>query len=805
MPYFGGANLAQVLDAAGGLDQSDHQGRSLVQALDLLSHRLPPNTGSGSFEVTPQARSASHEGLSSLPFRTPGSLSTGRLESVVAVSRFRSLIHRLVGTGAPTTNQPLRAFDEDQHQPARQFLSRASAIQAAVWIVARLAEGLDHAHSRGLLHRDLKPANVLLAADGTPMLLDFNLAAENHPEPSEGEVRRALVGGTLPYMAPEHLDAFDPHGTTSPGSVDERADIYALGLILFEMLAGEPPFPAPPPGTTVLETLAILSESRRRVPSLRARCPQLPWSLDALVAKCLEFEPDRRYARARDLAEDLRRFLDDRPMKHCPEPSFRERMGKFARRHPGLCGTTSIALISIVLLIAMGTAVVYAIGVVKDLSVRFQRQRFDQDFTQTQFLLNTAGASDENLTKGVAKARECFLDLGLREDGAVRLSGWVLGLASDEQRLVREQAVELIMLEARAQVFQAKKTGSEADRRRAIERAIARLDRAEHLDDPAPAALFDERSRYYDALGEPARADRDRLRAAQTTPSTCHDWTLLGTTLLAASDALGAEKALREAIRLDVTSFWSWFILGHCHYRQGRFLEAAGDFAVCTARGPAFAWAHFNRGLALARSGRLLDARNAYDRALRLEPSFVEAMVNRALVGLELNQLDEALYDLNRAVGLGRKDLGVLASRGETLARLGRQAEAERDFANLLTRNPDDPIVRVARGITRVHTDPSGAQRDFERVLEGDPRHAAAHYGMALLVRGKDPRSALRHLDTALDSDPHLIDAIQLRALVRAAGQSCRPRRRQPSPRQSDFGAPLQCRLCGGPLCRQLI
>ncbi len=236
----------------------------------------------------------------------------------------------------------------------------------------------------------------------------------------------------------------------------------------------------------------------------------------------------------------------------------------------------------------MGTAVVFAVGVVKDLAVRFQRQRFDRDFTETQFLLNTAGASDEHLAKGIAKARDCFLDLGLRVDGPARLSGWVLGLTRPtSSRRVREQAVELIMLEARAQVLQAKKPGSEADQRQAIERAIARLDRAEKLDDPAPAALFDERSRYYDALGEPARADRDRLRAAQTAPATCHDWTLLGTTLLAAGDAPGAENALRQAIRLDVTSFWTWFILGHCHYKQGRFLEAAGDFAVCSARGPA--------------------------------------------------------------------------------------------------------------------------------------------------------------------------------------------------------------------------
>jgi len=123
--------------------------------------------------------------------------------------------------------------DQDDGQPSRQFLRGASNIQAAVWIVARLAEGLDHAHSRGLLHRDLKPANILIAGDGTPMLLDFNLAAptdfatEAGPGDQSGEpvVHRALLGGTLPYMAPEHLDAFDPEGAASPEAVEERSDL----------------------------------------------------------------------------------------------------------------------------------------------------------------------------------------------------------------------------------------------------------------------------------------------------------------------------------------------------------------------------------------------------------------------------------------------------------------------------------------------------------------------------------------------------------------------------------------------------
>ena len=134
-------------------------------------------------------------------------------------SRFRSLFSRLVGPRAALRPGP---DEHDPAQPSRQFLHGASAIQAAVWIVARLADGLEHAHSRGLLHRDLKPSNILLAADGTPMLLDFNLAVEQLPESPDGEIRRALVGGTLPYMSPEHLDAFNPRGSTAPEAVDER-------------------------------------------------------------------------------------------------------------------------------------------------------------------------------------------------------------------------------------------------------------------------------------------------------------------------------------------------------------------------------------------------------------------------------------------------------------------------------------------------------------------------------------------------------------------------------------------------------
>ncbi len=174
--------------------------------------------------------------------------------------------------------------------------------------------------------------------------------------------------------------------------------------------------------------------------------------------------------------------------------------------------------------------------------------------------------------------------------------------------------------------------------------------------------------------------------------------------------------------------------MGHCHFEQKRYLEAAGDFSACVACGPDNAWSHFNRALALARAGRLLDAKASYNRAIELDPALVEARVNRALVELELDQTEQALADLRTAVAAGHHEPGVLAALGETLARLGRRDEAETMFGELLTSNPDDVVVRAVRGITRLDRDPPGARQDFTDALGKDPSNALAHYGMARLI-----------------------------------------------------------------------
>ena len=120
--------------------------------------------------------------------------------------------------------------------PQARRLRGLGYVPAVLWLVARVADGLAHAHERGILHRDLKPANILFADDGEPLLLDFNLAADTK---LRIHASAAMVGGTLPYMAPEQLAAFRDGRT----AVDARSDLYSLGVILHELLTGQHPFP----------------------------------------------------------------------------------------------------------------------------------------------------------------------------------------------------------------------------------------------------------------------------------------------------------------------------------------------------------------------------------------------------------------------------------------------------------------------------------------------------------------------------------------------------------------------------------
>jgi len=241
---------------------------------------------------------------------------------------------------------PSAAVLPGEPEPAKEdrpgwagFPWKGGHAEGVAWIVLTLARALAHAHDREILHCDVKPANILLTVRDGPQLLDFNLAHDRH---AASQAEAALHGGTLPYMAPEQLRAFlDPERR---GDVGPGADLYALGLVMVELLTGERPEP-PDPDVPMARAIAALIDRRTQAPvSPRALDRTVPYALDAIATRCLAADPGARYARAGELAEDLQHFLEGRPARHARNPSWRERARVWARRRRAVV-LTALALI----------------------------------------------------------------------------------------------------------------------------------------------------------------------------------------------------------------------------------------------------------------------------------------------------------------------------------------------------------------------------------------------------------------------------------------------------------------------------
>jgi serine/threonine protein kinase/Flp pilus assembly protein TadD len=667
-----------------------------------------------------------------------------------------TLADRAASTGPAPVGPPVDRPPADVPRPSLSSstlatLSRFSFAEAVLWIGAEVAAGLAHAHERGVVHRDLKPANVLLTDDGRPMLLDFNLA-------DDAAAPDAAICGTPRYMAPEQLAALKAR----KGYHSARTDVYALGLILWELLAGRIPGDDGPgaAGDPVGRMLA----ARTRPPAWLANSrPDVSPAVKSILTKCLAPEPGDRYATAADLREDLLRQLNDQPLKFARDPSPRERSRKWARRHPRLSSATTLGAVALVALAAIVTGFMVRQRHLERLEAERARDDVAAAAVAVQWLAVPAEAPPGQYADARDRVRTAFAPFRLGDN-----PDW---LAAEPARSLPPSDLERFQTVAqRALVFGARAAGELAGRaddsvakRELLDEALMWNDRAARCT-PGGHPVVEEQRAWL--LGLAGRADEAEVtrRLAGTLPMPPDE-----------DEFLAARRALRsdrpaEAVRLlgrlvesPTPSHSAWLALGLADLRLGRFEAAADAFGSASVLEPRAPWPYYHRGIARLELRKFADARADFDRFLELRGEEPDGYLNRAVARFRLKDYRGAVADLDRAEELSRPPRSRLYGlRAQARRLLGDAAGADRDRAIFLKTTPTDPLGWAARGEAKLAgppADPTGALTDFEEAIKRDLDFLPAlrDKGSVLSEHLGRPAEAVLVLDRVLELAPESV------------------------------------------------
>ncbi|MBX3737234.1 MAG: serine/threonine protein kinase [Candidatus Didemnitutus sp.] len=578
------------------------------------------------------------------------------------------------------------------------------APRAAAALAQKIASALTYAHGADVLHRDIKPSNILLDGE-EPLLADFGLAAQL--EPGGDLTAASLVLGTPHYLAPEAVQ----RGSTALGI---PSDVYALGVVLYEMLAGRTPFA----GATAAELPALLDQSE--IPPLRLLAPATPRDLVVICLKCLERDPARRYADAAALAEDLRRFLAGEPIL-ARAPGAGTQFRRFARRHRTM------------LAVAAGTGAALTIGIVASTVLAVRARRAER---QAATEAATARALVEFFQKDILlpskPGAQADRDMKLRtalDAAAARIGG----------RFAKEPAVESAL---RATLGEALHSLGEYAKAAEQFAAAVRLRRQQGLDDAATWRLVTAQCASLAASAQFSEAER-----------------LLPPNIAALRRTLGADSGATLAAEQTLARIW----IGEDKLAQA--LQLRRDLLARRTRlqGPEHAdtlTAANEVATALLDQGQFIEAREILTRTAETRkrvlgpeaPDTIESLNDLAGANWALGRLAEAEARFREVVPIARRVLGpdhpdtllTLGNLGHVLSAQARWDEAAGVFEEVYAQTRavhgegHQNVLRMGGALAAVYSEEGHlekAEAMCREVIEPSARRLGAMHPEVLALR----------------------------------------------------------------------
>lgn len=718
MPYFGSTTLAHVSSQLKSASTLPESGRHLV---DILAQR----------------RSSVKSGES------PPTVDN---EGIATLSDFSLAV--AIPSSAPGA------------QPNFDLLSQFSFVDAVLWIGARLADGLAHAHARDVIHRDIKPANVLLADDGRPMLLDFNLSTD-----AQSTVAR---GGTLPYMSPEQLQAYI---RTNYEPITGQADVYSLGLVLYELLTGQPAFvdyKSSEPDTI----RQMLTERKAGPVAANLINPAVSPAVNAIINKCLAFDRKDRYRNATELREDLERQLASRPLLYAKEPSRRERLQKWTRRHPSATSISTLSAVAVVAMLGLGYGVLHywqessansTQVAKKDAEAKLKSFLDDTDQTRYQLVRPPEGEIRSQIFAETLKALSTY-GLPNRSDWQAEPS-YALLAPIDRDRLQKRLA-ELLSMYVLAKVDTLKVNPSKDE----LATVLQLSDAHGSLFAPSDRPRFwhSQREQLLALSGDAAGASAAAAAAKNAPSDSAMDRYLTAVELCRTGKYAAAIKELEKTVRDDAYNFGAWLVLGNCQFALEREAEAIESYTVCVGLCPKSHVALACRGSANSNARNTDAALRDFEQAKERLGHSPELSLDIAKCLVTLKQYDDASSVLNEVAQDENYRLRALLACAYISDRKRNNVAAAADRKAVCKMPAHTAMDYNSRGLAKLKfKEHQGALEDFRLAEELNPTMTFAYLNQTLaLIRFQPPRldEATKVLDRMLKRLPDSPKGLAARA-----------------------------------------